>query len=111
MEINRVKKVADVGKFFVEVIAIVNGDGCMHKITSVPVKKEEMELFEQINEKLNGTGSVPSTMAIRQMRDGISKEKWFKNNLFGSYWPSLARICNYKWFEIAEDGIYEVKTT
>lgn len=108
MEVNRVKKVADVGRFFVEVIAIVSGDGCMRKIISKAVGKEDMEMFEQIYQDLKSTGCVPSAVAIRKMEDGIRKEKWFKDYLFDGYWPSLAKMCNCTWYENAEDGIYEV---
>ena len=108
MDINRVENVAKVGMFFVEVVAIVNGESCLRKITSKPVEMEGLERFEQINENLERTGEVPTLQAIRQMKDGKMLENWFAD-LFNNFWPFLGKLCNHIWYQITEEGICQVE--
>lgn len=109
MEIKRVRKHAELGSFFVEVTIYVDGDGGMRKITSKMIDLGEIKRFLQICKDLRGIGSVHTMQAIRQMKDGKTLEGWFERYLFDGYWPSLARLSNYKIFQIAEDGVYEVE--
>lgn len=111
MKIKRIKKRANVGMFFVEVTAYVDGDGGMRMLTSKAVDLEDIKKFMRICEDLRGTGTVRTLQAIRQMKDGATLEGWFEKYLFDGYWPSLARIANHKVFQISEDGIYEVEIT
>lgn len=109
MSITRLKNVAEVGMFFVEVTAIADGESCLRKVTSKPVGIEDVKKFEQICTNLQGTGCVPTLRVIRQMKDGLSLERWFSQYLFEDYWPSLARLCNHTWQQVTEDGIYQVE--
>lgn len=109
MKVERQRKYAEVGLFFVEVITYVEGEGGTSMITSRAVDLDGIKKFIQIMENLRGTGMVPTTMAIRQMKDGRTLEGWFDKYLFNGYWKSSARICNWNVFEITAEGIYQVE--